>query len=149
ASAVWANPDSESNNPIESTDAPKMRAREILAPSAILPQSKDLILGLAGVRPRNVASGLLATKIHSAGHPPAFRSSSLRRGNKVVKDGTAQFISIVNCSDWMAAAANCTNNQQGNVWGAAKRIWRQLLKTVSKVPKGAREVLHLPREISR
>jgi hypothetical protein len=45
ASAVWANPDSESSNPSETTDAPKMKAREILAPSAILPQSKDLLFG--------------------------------------------------------------------------------------------------------
>src|SRR5690349_20507294 len=107
-SAVCALPASPPSNAIENTDAPNKRARDILAPSAIKPQPRYPLLGLAGGR--RVTRELLAGyHILDAGLSPASHHTWLRGRFRVVKNRIRHFISIVNCHSWIAAHRTCTN----------------------------------------
>jgi hemin uptake protein HemP len=104
--AVCARPLSVITAAIETTDAPKIRAREYLAPSAITPTQSSVLIWLACAARGERLAGYLWCRL-----PGPHCLIWLRGNTQAVNVTRLQFISIVNCRRWNALRAAYTNKR--------------------------------------
>jgi hemin uptake protein HemP len=119
-SAACANAADENITANENTDAPKIKARECLAPKAICPNPFFKSLSLAGGRRFNLRGCLLATTCRDRVTPLVSRPYWLRRGAGTVNAARPLFISIVNCGGWIARRSNYTRIWSREPFGGLK-----------------------------